>query len=107
MKRVVACLVLAIAVAGCGSGVDSPLAYSSWQREWRAQTARDLGDYELIDRAFLQDQCANLNAIAWNKWPTTGRLLDEILADFGFTVTNAIRIEATDIFIDEVEDVCP
>ena len=118
MKRVVACLVLAVAVAGCGS------SEPGWQDEWREQTRRDLNDPEMLDPAELLLPCSvfdqdggrdlleqELFAEMANdeevEYEGSGRPLREILADYGLVENVNTLNEAAQIFLDEIERACP
>ena len=114
MKRVVACLVLAVAVTGCGG------SEPGWQDEYREQTRRDLNNPELLDPADLLQVCAvydqdggrdllELELLAEEEveYEGSGRPLDEILADYGLVEDVNTLDAAVQIFLDEFERACP
>ena len=119
MKLVVACLVLAVAVAGCGS------KSAGWQDEWREQTRRDLNNPEILDPADLllacpyfetdegrelieQEMLAEIaNDDDDGEYVGSGRPLDEILADAGLERNVKTLNEAVQILLDELERPCP
>jgi len=119
MKRVVACLVLAVAVAGCGS------SEPGWQDEWREQRRQDLNNPEYVDPVELLQVCAIFDEdggrgllkqevlATWAleseevEYEGPGQTVTEILADYGVTENAKIVDEAAEIAIDEIERACP
>ena len=119
MKQVVACLVLAVAAAGCGS------SEPGWQDEWREQTRRDINDPAMLDPAELLLPCSVLdqdggrdlleqelfteirNDDGEDEYEGSGRPLSEILADYGLVRNVNTLNEAAQIFLDEIERACP
>jgi len=120
MKRVVACLVLAVAIAGCGGGEPG------WQDEFREQTRRDFNNPEMMDPVGLLQICAALDQdggtdllrqeilAAWaeqdetgEEYDGSGRPLAEILADFGLVEDVNTLNDAAQIFVEEFERACP
>ena len=124
MKWVVACLVLAVAVAGCGG--DEP----GWQDELRGQLRYQFNNPEPgIDPADYLAACITIesatdeemeelrmgiisefNAVFNDVESYTGtgdfRPIDEILAEYGVERTPAISGEVVDVYFDEFEQLC-
>ena len=124
MKRVVACLVLAVAAAGCGS------SEPGWQAEWRKQTRQDLNNPEQVDPVELLQLCAifdeddgrgllkqDLLAL-WAldseelemmdlEYDGPGKSLTEMLDDYGVDMSAKAIDEAAEISISEIERACP
>ena len=112
-------MVLAVAVAGCGS------KSAGWQDEWREQTRRDVNNPELFDPADLLQLCPYfetdegreliekemLAQIANDdddgEYVGSGRPLDEILADEGLERNVKTLDEAFQILLGELERACP
>ena len=120
MKRVVACLALAVAVVGCGS------SEPGWQDEYREQTRRDVNDPAMLPPVDLLQICAVFDQdggrdfvkaeifAVWAEQDATGREyegsgrpLAEILADFGLVENAAILDETAEIYVEELERACP
>ena len=120
MKPVVACLVLAVAVAGCGS------SEPGWQDELREQIRSDFNSPEFgVDPADMMATCigfgevtdeqmqelrigalANFNYL-FNDPELEEPTIDELLAEYGIERTPAISGEVVDIYFDEMERACP
>ena len=129
MKRVVACLVLAVALAGCGS------SEPGWQDDWRDSSRQFVNDPELTPTAELRQACmgveifdpqrggmgyedveeaelafkvGRLASLAVdNALDGSGRSRAEILADYGVEETSDVYWEAFEIVLDEIKRACP
>jgi hypothetical protein len=119
MRMMFACLVVVLAVTGCGS------KEAGWQDEWREQLRRDVNNPELMDPAEMLQICAvfdmddgrdlleeELLAEIANdddddEYAGSGRPLDEILADYGLERNVKTLDEAVQIALDEFERPCP
>lgn len=112
MKRVVACVVLAVAMAGCGDGE------SAWHAEFRRQFRSDNFVPDLAD----QPLCIHFKDFTFEEREEVRRGLvmdfdflfvdaktgiDELLAVFGIERTPAIEDEVVDLAMDELEQLCP
>ena len=107
MKHVVACLVLAGAMAGCGDGE------SGWQADWRTYEERYVDSYLEFPGLFLED-CEDYVEVGREQGEATIRYqrfpnyaLESILEDYGLVQTDDIIDEAVQIVFDEFERACP
>ena len=116
MKLILACVVSATALAGCGGGE------SSWQDEWRDNAGHAV---VALDEENVQYLCSAIETgeADWEAWGIGQRglfsadadrvydpgirSLNVILADYRLEQTPAILDEAVQIFIDNFERVCP
>ena len=115
MKRVVACLVLAVAVAGCGGDE------SGWQAEFRERVRQEVAEVSAIDPAAVLIVCESLATDydntaqlfirnfedAYRGRDSWWRLELVILPSYELEMTPSILDEAVRIFLDESEQVCP
>ena len=128
-----ACLVVVLAVAGCGSkeagskeagSKEAGSKEAGWQDEYREQVRRDLANPEMVDPAGLLQICdvfdqddgrdlleeeilADIAGATDADYEGSGRLLDEILADYGLQRNVTTLNEAVQIALDELERPCP
>ena len=111
MKRVVACVVLAVAVTGCGS------SEPSWQDEWRESRSRGISDIDPVE--LLQEICLPLNEAggrdimkreildAWSNNDDFLQIFEDLLDDFGAVANAKTLDEGAEIVIDAFISACP
>ena len=115
MRRLLAGLAVAIVLGGCGG------SEPAWTQEFRKQVRADLPSPEIAGdlvpictaleedggRALVKAQLSAAFNDPENEYDGSGRPVREILADEEIELTPAIADQVVEIFLEEIERLCP